>query len=407
MSALPDLVPPRATLPAAMPMATVVVLLSLLLGLQPVTTDLYLPALPAIGEGFGASMAQTQLTLSALLLAFGLSQLVWGPLSDRFGRRPVLLWGLGLYTVASFVIVFAPSIDWLILGRIAQGMALGAAVMGARAIVRDLFEPLAGAHAMSRALTGLGLIACLCAPLGGWLADQLGWRWALLATALSGASCWLLVQRQFQESLARLDAQALNPLRLWRRWMEIGSHSTFLGFTALSVATWGGLFSFLATSSFVFIQIHGFSRTRYGLVMLSMSLVYIVGTLICRRLLPRLGVQRSVRLAALLSLGAGLSMLALAYAGWHSPWALILPQYLFMLAHGVHQPCSQSGAVGPFPQSAGTASAMNGFAMTLASFAMGVWLGGHMDGSVFPLAHSLAFWGCCVFVAAWFMVRRP
>jgi DHA1 family bicyclomycin/chloramphenicol resistance-like MFS transporter len=124
-----------------MPASTVVILLSLLLGLQPVTTDLYLPALPALSEGFGADMARSQLTLTALLLAFGTSQLVWGPLSDRFGRRPVLLWGMAVYVLSAVGGAAAQSMDGLIAWRALQGAAMGAAVMGARAIVRDLYQP--------------------------------------------------------------------------------------------------------------------------------------------------------------------------------------------------------------------------------------------------------------------------
>ncbi|MDP3825293.1 MAG: MFS transporter, partial [Polaromonas sp.] len=153
----------------AMSPALIVLVLSLLLGIQPITTDLYLPALPALTEGFAAPMAQAQLTLTGLLLAFGISQLFWGPLSDRFGRRPILLWGLGAYVLAAIGAALAPSMALLISWRIVQGAAMGAAVMCARAIVRDLYTPLAGARAMSRGLSGLGVIACLSAPLGGLL----------------------------------------------------------------------------------------------------------------------------------------------------------------------------------------------------------------------------------------------
>ena len=116
----------------------IVVLLALLMGIQPITTDLYLPALPLIRNELDASMMQMQLTLTALSLSFGLSQLVWGPVSDRFGRRPVLIAGLSAYTVAAIAGVLAPSIESLIVWRVVQGAAMGASVMGARAIVRDL-----------------------------------------------------------------------------------------------------------------------------------------------------------------------------------------------------------------------------------------------------------------------------
>ena len=107
----------------------IVLMLSLLLGLQPITTDLYLPALPALTAGFGAPIAQAQLTLSALLLAFGLSQLVWGPLSDRFGRRPVLLVGMSAYVLASLGSTLSASMEMLIVWRTVQGVAMGAGVM--------------------------------------------------------------------------------------------------------------------------------------------------------------------------------------------------------------------------------------------------------------------------------------
>ena len=105
--------------------ALIVLVLSLLLGLQPITTDLYLPALPALTSGFGASMPQAQLTLTGLLLAFGASQMVWGPLSDRFGRRPILLIGTAVYVVAAVGSALAPSMEWLIGWRVAQGAAMG------------------------------------------------------------------------------------------------------------------------------------------------------------------------------------------------------------------------------------------------------------------------------------------
>ena len=112
-----------------MPTSLVVLLLALLLGLQPVTTDLYLPALPALTSDLGAAMSQTQLTLTALLLSFGVSQLVWGPLSDRFGRRVILLLGLVAYAVTSIGAALAPDITWLILWRALQGAAMGAAAV--------------------------------------------------------------------------------------------------------------------------------------------------------------------------------------------------------------------------------------------------------------------------------------
>lgn len=383
-----------------------VVILSLLLGLQPITTDLYLPALPALTEGFGAPMAQAQLTLTALLLAFGLSQLIWGPLSDRFGRRPILLIGLTAYVLASVASTLSPSMDMLIVWRTVQGAAMGAGVMCARAIVRDLYTPLQGARIMSKGLSGLGVIACLCAPLGGLLSDLFSWRVALFTLAIFGAVCLAMIALRFGETVQHKNPQALEPATLVRTWLTILRNPAFLAFSALSTASYGGLFTFLASSSFVFIKVLGLSKTQYGLLMFSMSLAYILGTFLCRHLLPRFGVRRSVAIAGALSLTGGTLMGVLALSNLQTSWAIMLPYYLFMLAHGIHQPCGQSGAVGPFPQAAGVASALNGFLMMMAAFAMGGWLGTHMDGTVFPLVFGVWFWSALVALAAWTLVQK-
>ena len=389
-----------------MPPALVVLTLALLLGIQPVTTDLYLPALPALTTGFGAPVAHAQLTLTALLLAFGLSQLVLGPLSDRFGRRPVLLWGLAAYVLAAVGAALAPSMALLIGWRTLQGAAMGASVMAARAIVRDLYQPADGARVMSRALTGLGVIACLCAPIGGLVSDLAGWRVALLVPALFGAVALGLVAWRFDESLARRDAQALQPATLVRTWATVLRHPTFLAFCALTTASYALLFTFLAASSFVFIQVLGLTKTQYGLVMLWNSLSYIGGTFVCRYWLARHGVRGSVARGAVLTLSGGLLMAGLAFAGIHSTAAIVGPLTLMMLGHGVHQPCGQSGAVGPFPRAAGAASALNGFVMMLAVFGVGGWLGTHLDGTVLPLTYGMGFWSVCVALLAWTVVQK-
>jgi MFS transporter, DHA1 family, multidrug resistance protein len=137
-----------------------------------------------------------------------------------------------------------------------------------------------------------------------------------------------------------------------------------------------------------------------------MSFVYILGTLLCRRLLPRFGVRRSVAIAAVLTLTGGTLVGVLPLLGLTSVWAIMVPFWLLMVAHGVHQPCSQSGAVGPFPHAAGAASALNGFLMMVAAFGVGGWLGARMDGTTAPLTNGVWFWSVCIAVSAWTAVQR-
>ena len=384
----------------------IIVLLSMLMGIQPVATDLYLPALPAIKAEFGAELSQVQLTLSALLLAFGTSQLVWGPLSDRFGRRPILLWGLATFTLAGLGCVIASSMHELIVWRALQGAAMGAVVMCARAIVRDLYTPETGARVMSKAFTGLGMLACASAPLGGLLTDLWSWHAALGLVMGFGAITLALVVLTFKETVHRKNPHALRVKVLAKTWWDIVRHPTFVAFTCVSIASYGGLFTFLASSSFVFIGLVGLARWQYGLLLFSMAFTYILGTLLCRRLLIRFGVPRTVAIGGGFSLVGGCWMALNAWLGWQSVVGLMGPFYLFILAHGIHQPCGQSGAVGPFPKAAGAASALGGFLMMVAAFATGLWLGAVKDGSAMPMAQSIAFWSVLTALSAWLLVLR-
>lgn len=389
-----------------MPAALIVLTLALLLGVQPITTDLYLPALPGLTKELGATMAQGQLTLTALLLAFGISQLFWGPLSDRFGRRPILLIGASAYVVAALGSALSSSIDTLILWRTLQGAAMGAGVMCARAIVRDLYTPAQGATVMSKALSGLGLIACTSAPLGGLMTAWFNWHAALLVLAVFGAASLALIALRFEETTRHKNPHALQGATLARTWAQIARNPTFLAFTALSVASYSGLFVFLASSSFVFIQVLGLSTTEYGWAVFCNAFIYFLGTFLCRRLLLRFGVRGAVAIAGALTLCGGGGVVLLAILGFQSVWAIELPLAFFMLAHGIHNPCGQSGSVGPFPQAAGAASALNGFISMVSAFATGQWLGRHMDGSIWPLVIGLGFWSAILVLVAWILVPR-
>ncbi len=384
----------------------IIVLLSILLGIQPMATDLYLPALPAIKAEFGAELSQAQLTLSALLLAFGISQMVWGPLSDRFGRRPILLCGLATFTLAGLGCVLASSMQELIVWRALQGAAMGAVVMCARAIVRDLYTPETGAGVMSKALTGLGLLACVSGPLGGLLTDLFSWHAALSLVMGFGAIALALVAWKFKETVQRKNPHALQVKVLAKTWWHIVRHPTFVAFTCVSVGSYGGLFTFLASSSFVFINLLGLARWQYGLLLFSMAFTYLLGTVLCRRLLARFGVVQTVAIGGVFSLVGGCWMALNAWLGGQTMVSLMGPFYLFVLAHGVHQPCGQSGAVGPFPKAAGAASALGGFLMMVAAFATGLWLGAAKDGSAMPMAQSIAFWSVITALSAWLLVLR-
>ncbi len=399
---------PAAAAPgAALATHTVAAALALLLGLQPVLTDLYLPALPLLARELTAPMSAAQLTMSALILAFGLSQLVWGPVADRFGRRPVLLGSLALLVLAGIGAALASHIGWLIFWRAAQGATLAAAVVCARAMVRDLYEPHQGARVMSFGLSGLGLLAIGSPLAGGLLAMTMGWRSTLAAAAAFSLCVLLFVWRAVPETLARRNPRALHGPTLARNAAQVLSNPTFRAWALLVTATYGGLFTLLAASSFTYIETLGLTPAQYGLAMAAGSGSYMIGTFFCRRWLLRWGLLGAVRRGALFSLAGGLGMLICVLQPTLASVPVVLAaQCLFAFGHGIHQPCGQTGAVGPFPQMAGVAAALAGCLLALVAFAVGLWLGQAMDGTLRPMALGVAFWGSVTAVVAWTLVQR-
>jgi DHA1 family bicyclomycin/chloramphenicol resistance-like MFS transporter len=384
----------------------VVSVLAMLLGIQPITTDLYLPALPGLAAELGSPMTRTQLTLSALLFAFGISQLFLGPIADRFGRRPVLLGGLSLYVVASLGAALSPGIDVLVLWRAVQGVGMGAAVVCARAMVRDLYVPTDGARVMSKALSGLGLIALASPLVGGAIASWLGWRTALLATGIFGAATLALVALRLPETARAFDPYALRIAPMFANWWRIARHPSFIAWSLLVTCTYAGLLAFLASSSFVFIEVLGTSRMAAGMFIAGCSCCYIAGTFQCRRWLLRYGLAGAVKRGAVFTLVGGVTMAALSLAGVFSPWAIAVPQFIYSFGHGVHQPCGQAAVVGPFPRSAGAASALAGFILAAGAVLVGAWLGVAMDGTVFPLTLTVGAMSVATAAVAWTLVQR-
>ena len=387
--------------------------LALLLGLQPVTTDVYLPTLPQLTRELDASLDGAQLTMSALILAFGIAQLLWGPVADRVGRRPVLLSGLVLHVFASVGALLAQQIEVLVVWRVLQGVAMAAAVVGARALLRDLYEPRQGAHVMSLGLSGLGVIAIVGPLLGGWLGEWLapqGWRAALLVVAVFGACTLAFVTLALPETLPRqrrtTDPPAQAPAALLRQWWQMAGHPTFRAWALLVACSYGGLFTILAGSSFVYTGELGLTTAAYGLALASGSLAYLAGTFVCRRWVATRGLAGAVQRAAWCTLAAGLLSALPALAGLHGVWSVLAAQALFAFAHGVHQPCGQAGAVGPFAHAAGAASALAGFLLAVVAFGVGAWLGRVLDAGLLPYALGLGFWSLATALVALTLVRR-
>lgn len=394
------------TSPPASGRALFGLLLPLLLAAQPMATDSYLPALPEIARDLGS--ASTSLTV--FVLAFGCAQLLCGPLTDRMGRRPVLLGGLVCYVLAALGGALASGVVELTVCRAFQGAAMAAILVGARSAIRDLYPAHEGARIMARGLTGLGVVALVSPLLGAYLVQRGSWRAVMVAMAAYALLLLGLCWRYFGETRhSHVAAEALSLSSPKGSTRLVFASQAFRAWSSLAASTYAGVFCFLLLSPMVYIGQLGVTPALFGWVLAGSSLIYIISTIACRRLLHHFGPVRSVQYAASLSLaGAGIQMLSC----WLAPtsiWPLVTGHAVYMLGHGIHQPCGQAGAVSELPTLAGRAVSWSGFAMMMAAFILGQGAA-HFMGSgqrgAWPMVLPIAAAACTLVLIAFAWLPR-
>lgn len=388
--------PGRRPLPFAL-------LLPLLLAAQPVATDSYLPALPAIARAFGTASA----SLTLFVLAFGIAQLACGPLADRWGRRPLLLAGLGCYVLAALGSAAALNLPMLVACRALQGAAMAAILVCARAAVRDLYAPHESLQVMARGLTGLGCVGLAAPLLGAWVVQGAGWRWVMAMMAAYAAVLLVLCWRDFAETLPPRAAGVRAPAGGVR---QVFASRGFRAWASLAACTYGGLFCFLLFSPMVYIEYLGLPPAVYGWIPAGGSLIYIVSTTACRRLVYRWGPVRTVQLGAALSLsGAAIQALGCLLAP-QSAAPLLLGYAVYVLGHGIHQPCGQAGAVADLPTQAGRAVSWSGFGMMAVAFCVGQVASQFVDAQfthgAWPMVAPMVVAGLLLMAIAWLWLPR-
>lgn len=382
------------------------ILLTTLVALGPLSTDLYLPALPTLAQAFATDAARVQLTLSVFLAGFAVAQLFYGPLSDRYGRRPVMLFGLALYLVSSLACMLAPGIDTLILARFFQALGACAGPVLGRAIVRDVYGPVQAARVLAY-ISGAMAIAPMIGPLlGGWLTVWFGWRANFAALSLFSAVQVTATFLLLGESNAHRDPGATRPRQILGNFGELLSARLYLGYLLCFSFSYAALFSFISGSSFVLIELYGLSPQWYGASFGFVVTGYISGTMASGKLTLRLGPPRMVLMGAFLGTAAGTLMAALALLEVHSVWAILLPMFAFMVATGLVMPNAIGGALAPYPKMAGSASALMGFVQMSLSAGVGIAVGHAYAGTAIPMAGAIALCGWMVLASYFLLVRR-
>ena len=382
-------------------------LTALLAGLSavgPLTTDMYLPSLPDIARLLGASSAQVQLTISAYLIGFAAGQIIYGPVSDRHGRKPVLIGAIALYCAASLACALSTSIEMLIVARAFQALGGSGGIVLTRAIVRDIYS---GAHA-GRELSVIGSVMALApvlAPiLGGLIQTAFGWRMTFLALVGAGFAGAAVVWALLPETLNTRATEPVSLPSMLRSYRIVGRNRAYLAYLSITAASYAGLFAWISGSAFVLQDLYGLAPFDFGVAFALGSVGYMAGSAIAARLVIRLGLDGVLGLGGCACAAGGLAMVAAVASGLMSTTSLVLPMAVYLAGLGMVLPQGIAGAMTPFPERAGAASSLFGFLQQTAAAVCGAAVGWFLGQSAWPLALGVATMGFATF-GLWLATR--
>jgi DHA1 family bicyclomycin/chloramphenicol resistance-like MFS transporter len=392
--------------PAARPALSWLLVLGAVVAIGPLSIDMYLPALPALQKALATDPAGVQWTLSAFFLGLAGGQLVYGPLSDRFGRKTPLLLGLALFTVASVGCAAASSVHALIALRLVQAAGGCGGMVITRAIVRDRYEPQDMARVLSLLVLVMGAAPMLAPLVGNLVLQVAGWRAIFVGLAGFGLLCLVLVALKIEEShsverrLARVSiGSAL------RGYGHILRHRKFVGYALSGAAAQGGMFAYITVSAFVFIEAYGLTPTAYSWLFGINAAGLIAASQVNGVLLRRLPAPVVLRRALQSYFGAALLMTASAATGIGGVVGIAVPLWLCIASLGFTFPNSMAAAMAPFGDRAGSASALMGTLQFVIAGATSSLVGHLYDGSALPMAIVIATCGGAALLLLRFAAR--
>lgn len=366
------------------------VLMAALTAIGPLSIDMYLPAFPAITAQLSAPSGAVERTLASFFVGLALGQLVYGPISDRFGRKPPLYAGLSLYLAASAACALVDSVQALQFWRFIQALGGCAGMVIARAVIRDRCDPRSAARAFSLLMLIMGAAPILAPLLGGWMLSLAGWRWIFAALALFAAATLLCAHRFMVESLAPKHVRPLRAGAVLGRYREVLGDGQFMSYTLCMAVTQAGMFAYIAGSPFVLIELFGVAPRHYGWIF-GLNAVGLIGAAqLNSRWISRYGIEGVLRRALWVPASCALASAALVWFGGAGLWSLWLGFFGYMAGMGSLGPTAGAIALTRQGARAGTASALMGSLQfgigTLAGLSLSLW----HDGSARPLATVMA-----------------
>ena len=341
-----------------------ILLLAAVTAIGPVTLHMLSPALPAISAGLGVPAAAAQLLISLSLVAMAVSTLVWGPLSDRVGRRPVLIAGLVMAAVGSALAAMAPSLVVAILGRVLQAAGGAAGMVLARAVAQDVFGTARAAGVIGQ-MTAFMVAAPMVAPtISGFIVAGAGWRGVFWLSAALCAFLVVLTRARLTET-APAAVGGTRPVAMLRGFAEVGRRRVFWRYAGYASCSLAGFYYFVAITPYVMLKAFHQGPAAYGLYFMMLSATFMVTNFVAGRVSARFGSERVLMGGALLSVAGPATSAALLLGGVHLPIVLFLPGVIQSFGAGLAMPNAMAGAVASTPGRAGAASGLLGFSQFL------------------------------------------
>ncbi|MBT1154663.1 multidrug effflux MFS transporter [Aminobacter anthyllidis] len=389
--------------PGLMSERRVTVVGAVLAGLGPASLSLFTPAMPEIVDAFGTTEEAVKMTLGLYFAGFALTQLVCGPLSDGYGRKPVTLAFLGIYLVGSLGALVAPSIEVLILSRLLQGAGAAVGLSLSRAIVRDLFAHEQSARILNLITLILALAPALAPTVGGLVMQVFGWHAIFSIMFLMGIAALLTVRLALVETVER-DPSRARPQAVIRTYGMLLGNSYFLFSSLVIAGTLGAYYTQATVLPFILMDRLGLTPAQFGLAMLFQSASFISGSLVMRSLIPRYGAARMVPVGLAIS-GAGAVAMTI-FLGLYEPTfvSVMLPMAMFVFGNAFVMPAMSVATVAAFPDNAGASASLSGF-MQMGSGLLGTVAAGFLGDAMLGMSVVVPLMGLGA-VLAWLAWRK-